>query len=113
MLADRNTRFLVTTTFNQTSQLKTASFQSVKFRGRYLVMDEQKGRVLLRRPGRYEGRERFEVVTTRSPIHVTLRDRRGCFVGFDANGELLDPCTLKSYQHQTWLTLRLFEKKTS
>ena len=72
-------------------------------------MDEQKDKLLLRRPENYDGHEVFEVVITRSPIHIALRDRRGCYIGFDEDGELVKPCSLSSLDLEAWLSLSLFD----
>lgn len=109
-LADRNTRFLITSHYNKTADSIIATFQSVKFRGRYLVMDEEKNKLLLRRPrDYYKGSEKFEVVRTPSPIDVILKDRRGCYVGFNSAGEQVDPCSLSPERVETRLTITPFQ----
>ena len=113
-----NTRFLVTTSFNESSRSVTATFQSDKFRGRYLIMTQRhrpkdqpvstSGRRRLRLGYPQDNNQIFEVIHTDNPLYIGLRDSEGCYVGFEGNGNQLQQCTLIQ-DHRTKLILKIFE----
>ncbi len=103
---DWNTMFFVTSEHDQLTDTTTVAFESVKFRGRYLVMDSRKGKLRLGIPK--DGNQHFGVVLTPSPIYIALRDNRGCYVGFNSTGDRL-PCGLQLRDPQDLLFLRLVD----
>lgn len=68
-------------------------FESVKFKGRFLVFDERKGKIRLGEP--QNGNERFIMKKVNS-VYSALKSANNvtCFVAFDEDGELVDPCTV-------------------
>ena len=79
-------------------------FESVKFRGRYLIIDEQKNRVRLEEP--QNGNERF-IVERINPLFSVMRSANNisCFVAFDEYGELVDPCSVRETDLETTVFL--------
>lgn len=72
-------------------------------------MDEKKDKLLLRRPENYNGHEEFEVISTNNPLNVILKDKRGCYVGFNSSGEQVKPCNLTMQHLESWISLNLLE----
>lgn len=107
----RNTRFFVTA-HSFSDDYKTAFFESVKFRGRYLVSDERRNKLRLAVPQRDLGNHLFEIILhPRSPIYIALKDYRGCYVGFKINGGLVsEPCELTLSDPETHILLEPFTK---
>lgn len=66
-------------------------FESVKFKGRFLIFDENKGKIKLGEPD--NGNEKF-VEEKINPVHSALRaaNNNTCFLAFNEAGELVDPC---------------------
>ena len=73
----------------------TVRFESVKFKDRFLVMDEQKGKIKLGRENDTEN-DRF-ILEDINPFYFAMRaaHNMSCFVAFNEDGELVDPCTVK------------------
>lgn len=85
------------------------TLESVKFKDRYLVMEKDKERLRLATP--QDKNEQFDVVPLASPVYIVLKDSRGCFIGFDRDGEQVNPCNLTSSDPQTRLFLNVFVRK--
>ena len=98
--------FMIRTDYNQSTDTTTVAFQSVKFRGRYLVMDARKEKLRLGYP--HNGNHLFQVILTANPIYIALRDNRGCYVAFSPEGDRL-PCEKSPDKHTANLVLRLVE----
>lgn len=73
------------------------------------MMQKKKNRLRLAYPR--DGNEDFELVLTENPIYIALRDSRGCYIGFNSQGEPVEPCTLDLQSDQVRLHLRLFQRK--
>ena len=101
-ITDRRTQFFPG--FPSTGNI---TFESVKFRGRYLVFDENKGKLRLGDP--VNGSEQFEIAHfVRDDLNVGLRAKNGCYVAFDFNGELI-PCVTDENSHTIRLHLRSYQ----
>lgn len=74
-------------------------------------MEKAKGRLRLATP--QNKNEEFEVVYLKSHIYIALKDSRGCFVGFDRDGEQVDPCSLSSSDPRTRLYLKDFTRRNT
>ena len=66
-------------------------FESKKFNGRFLTLDERKGKIKLGEP--QNGNEKF-ISERLTPAYFALRsaNNNSCFIAFDEEGELVDPC---------------------
>ena len=74
-------------------------------------MDRVKNKLRLGYPE--EGNEKFQVVTMFSPIYIALEDFRGCYIGFDHQGELITNVCLRNKQNsQARFVLKTFIKSS-
>ena len=67
-------------------------------------MDREKNKLRLGYP--QDRNQVFEVVAI-NPLHIVLRDSRGCYIGFSADGELVKPCSLTQEDRRALLVLRM------
>ena len=101
---DRNARFFLHDDLEATE--KTISLESVKFRGRYLVMDKKRGKLRLDRPT--DGNHLFRVLSTANSAYVALKAFNNCLIAFDVHGKLVTGCARSSYSIDTYLHLEPF-----
>ena len=84
------------------------TFENVKFRGKYLIMDEHKSRIRLGKA--QNGNEKF-IVEKINPLFYVMRaaNRINCFVAFDEDGELVDPCSVSETDPETRIFLDIYD----
>ncbi len=100
LFVDRNSRFFARNEANG----KSVSFESVKFRGRFLVMDMRRGSLRLATPT--HGNQLFEVVMVHDLTHIALKSCNGCLVAFDEFGDTSSDCIKTSTSIDTHLLLQ-------
>lgn len=88
-LIGRRTRFYPK--FNPNDE--TMTFESIKFKTKFLTFDERKSKIRLGEP--HNGNEKF-IMEKINSVYSVLRaaNNNTCFVAFDEYGELVDPCTV-------------------
>ena len=81
-------------------------FESVKFKDRFLIFDEQKNKIRLGEP--HNGNEKF-IMEKINSVYSALRAANNitCFVAFDEYGELVDPCTVTITDPEVQLFFRV------
>ena len=86
----------------------TMKFESVKFRGRYLILDENKGRIRLGEA--QNGNEKF-IIEKINPLFYVMKpaNRVDCFMAFDEEGELVDPCSVSETDLETRIFLDIYD----
>lgn len=99
---DRNSRFFVHNEENG----KAVTFESVKFRGRFLVMDLAKGKLKLEAPT--NGNHLFQVVRVFDSIHVALKACNGCLVAFNELGEVSSDCIQNPHSIDTHVLIEAY-----
>ena len=85
------------------------TFESVRFRGRYLIIDQEKNRIRLGTP--QNGNERFVVEpsgSSNSGFHVLrAANTINCFMAFGEDGESIAPCSASNTRLETRLFLEV------
>jgi hypothetical protein len=83
-------------------------FESVKFRGKYLIMDEHKSRIRLGEA--QNGNENF-IVEKINPLFYVIKaaNNLNCFIAFDEEGELVDPCSVSEIDQETRIFLDIHD----
>lgn len=86
----------------------TMKFESVKFRGKYLIMDEHKNAIRLGEA--QNGNENF-VIEKINPLFYVMKaaNNLSCFMAFNEEGELVDPCSVREMDPQTRIFLDIYD----
>lgn len=81
----------------------TMKFESVKFRRKYLIMDENKR---IRLGEAQNGNENF-IVEKINPLFYVVKaaNSLSCFMAFNEEGELVDPCSVSETDPETRIFL--------
>lgn len=67
-------------------------FESVKFKGRFLLIDHQKNKLKLGEPKNEN--DIFQIQHLNDPVLSAFRDSENCYFAFDKEGEQVGPCGL-------------------
>lgn len=106
LAADRNSRF-----FLSYHNPGTVAVESVKFRGRFIVMDLKKNKLRVDYP--HDGNENFKIITlSNDSLFIALETFNGCYVAFDDYGEALDPCSQSIDNPATHFQFQIYSRSS-
>ena len=80
------------------------TFESVKFRGKFLLIDHMKGKLKLGTPK--NGSEIFEFQHLNDPTLSAFRSSENCYIAFDTKGNQVGPCGLNTTAHYPEIEIR-------
>ena len=90
--------------YNHSAEVTTLTFQSAKFKDRYLVKDIKKGKIRLSYP--QDDNHLFQLTLIGSRLYVALKDKDGCFMAFSRSGDRL-PCQTSPENQTAHLILNM------
>ena len=79
-------------------------FESVKFQGRFLLIDHRKGKLKLGEPK--NGNDIFKILHLNDPVLSAFRDSENCYFAFDKEGEQVGPCGLNITENSPMIRMR-------
>lgn len=83
-------------------------FESVKFRGKYLIVDEHMNRIRLGEA--QNGNENF-IIEKINPLFYVMKaaNNLNCFLAFNEEGDLVDPCGVRETDPETRIFLDIHD----